>query len=823
MCLSYLLAVAAISLLSSVVVCDNCGYVRGPLAATKDTVVIKLDCRQLTSLSQYVPLQFRDDTTHVAVQLVHCHTVPVGLFTNVTDRLTSVTVDSEDAVQLLDGTFEGLELVSELRLLGFTRLENLSRSLLEPLRSIQTLILDGFGRDNIELSHLGSVIRKLSGTPIRRLILNKIKDSLFDLQPIMQVEDFKISNVSVKELIITDAPFNYVGSIRLAFPDLVCFYAEKGHAQRDETLPSIYDLMLLSNDVKEMVLYRPENLLALGSRNDLLNIPLDEILPAVLKTAHVYPDLAKYIFMKIKKMAETATKRCVFGFPVNLGANLSKLTTNGLALFMKTKKPLCIHEDNNLEYLDFTGSQLPGTIAVINGLKKLQYLILDNTGISRLPKTFLRHYPSLKVLKLSKVDIGNFIENVNENFFGSCPTLEDIYLGNDKLTEIPTTIFSRSVNLQRLDMSKNYLRSFDFDLQNCTRLSILNLSSNSIESVTQQRISELTQLAAGKTEDNNLVVDLSNNRLHCLCNSTHLIKWLQRLPAETNIMFSDFNVHRCLYPNGSTVRISDVIVSELEQQCSVIHTLVNGSDCPCDEKQRRRLQQVWVHLEEFFCRNDAGVLVTMKHWPLPSCFNPYTRASFIAPLVIGGILAIAVCFAVGLLIYYRNTRHVRQVRDCLEMNPVRFVRAALQYAMMHNHEEEHATFRYDMFVFVQDEDRSSIHSHFIEALHGKSRFVTRDDFITGVAVVEALSECIRDCRWIVPVLTRKFLSDPVCIDFINRVQFSRPHALIPIVWEKSLESTDVSIVELLQNGSQLCWPEFEDKGNFWSSLLDKTT
>jgi len=213
----------------------------------------------------------------------------------------------------------------------------------------------------------------------------------------------------------------------------------------------------------------------------------------------------------------------------------------------------------------------------------------------------------------------------------------------------------------------------------------------------------------------------------------------------------------------------------------------------------------------------------MKHWPLPSCFNPYTRASFIAPLVIGGILAIAVCFAVGLLIYYRNTRHVRQVRDCLEMNPVRFVRAALQYAMMHNHEEEHATFRYDMFVFVQDEDRSSIHSHFIEALHGKSRFVTRDDFITGVAVVEALSECIRDCRWIVPVLTRKFLSDPVCIDFINRVQFSRPHALIPIVWEKSLESTDVSIVELLQNGSQLCWPEFEDKGNFWSSLLDKTT
>jgi len=175
------------------------------------------------------------------------------------------------------------------------------------------------------------------------------------------------------------------------------------------------------------------------------------------------------------------------------------------------------------------------------------------------------------------------------------------------------------------------------------------------------------------------------------------------------------------------------------------------------------------------------------------------------------------------LIYYRNTRHVRQVRECLEMNPVRFVRAALQYMMMHNHEEEHATFRYDMFAFVQDEDRSIIHSHFIEALRGKRSFVTGDDFRAGAAVVDALSECIRVCRWIVPVLTSNFLSDPVCIDFINRVQFSRPHALIPIVWEKSLESTDVSIVELLQNGIPLCWPEFENKDDFWSSLVDKTT
>ena len=144
-------------------------------------IVVNLDCNQSTPSSHDAtqPLQLRDDVTHVAIQLLNCYTVPVGLFTNVTDNLTSVTVASEEAVQLVDGTFAGLERVSEFRLLGFTMLKNLSKSILKPLRNIQTLILDGFGSTNIELSDLGSVIRELSGTPIRRLVLTKFKIDYF--------------------------------------------------------------------------------------------------------------------------------------------------------------------------------------------------------------------------------------------------------------------------------------------------------------------------------------------------------------------------------------------------------------------------------------------------------------------------------------------------------------------------------------------------------------------------------------------------------------------------------------------------------------------
>ena len=412
------------------------------------------------------------------------------------------------------------------------------------------------------------------------------------------------------------------------------------------------------------------------------------------------------------------------------------------------------------------------------------------------------------------------------DFFGSCPTLTDIHLDDCNMTNIPTTIFSRSINLQRLDLSKNAFRSFDFDLQNCIWLNILNFSSNSIENIIQERIGHLNQLALQKPTGNNLVVDLSDNALHCLCNSTHLITWLQRSPTDSNVKFPGFDRYTCLYPNGSIVPVSAVIVSELEQQCSVVQTLVNGSGCPCDEKERKRLEQVWLSLDGFFCRNDAGDLVAMKNQHLPSCFNPYTRASFIVPVAVGGILGITVLITAGLLVYYRNSRRVQQVRECLAMNPANFVRTALQYVMTHNRAEEQALFQYDMIIFAQDDDRSRIHTHFMRALQRTRTFITRDDFMPGAAEVDAMVESIRDCRWIVPVLTANFLSDPVCLDFISRVQFSRPHALIPIMWEQPLAVTDVSIEDLLRTVEPLYWPGDlaapEDERSFWSSFVERT-
>lgn len=184
---------------------EKCGPVPGSFALTNDTVVISSDCRR-SDLSPHhaIVSELHKNVTHLAVRLFHCDTVPVGLFTNVTDNLTSVTLASEDTARLLEGTFNGLEHITELRLLGFASLITLSRTVFEPLRNLETLILDRLGQNHIKLSDLGKTIQQLSGSSIRDIVLTDIRSAVKQRgDRILNMNDFAIKNASVKSLIVT--------------------------------------------------------------------------------------------------------------------------------------------------------------------------------------------------------------------------------------------------------------------------------------------------------------------------------------------------------------------------------------------------------------------------------------------------------------------------------------------------------------------------------------------------------------------------------------------------------------------------------------------
>jgi len=342
--------------MSSFVGGETCGYVRAPLAATNDTVVIKVDCSHPTPFPADITSHLGDNVTHLAVRLIHCHTVPVGLFTSVTDILTSVTVASEDAAELLERTFEGLGHVTELRLLGFSSLLNVSRSLFEPLKNIDTLILDRFGRSNVKLSHIGSVIQRLSGTPLKRLVLNDIRNrtkSRYFEDITMQMNDFTLTNASVRKLIISNTPIQYEGSIRRALPHLVCFHGSIRGSQTKKSLPVMWDLTLLSNTLKEFVLRRSNYISPVGR---LLNVAADEVRENVFDAIKLYPELWFYFLNRPR------AKNCTYELKLKFGTNVSRITVNRVAIFVRTiPKPICFEENNQLEYFDLTRTPLQTT------------------------------------------------------------------------------------------------------------------------------------------------------------------------------------------------------------------------------------------------------------------------------------------------------------------------------------------------------------------------------------------------------------------------------------------------------------------------------
>ena len=227
----------------------------------------------------------------------------------------------------------------------------------------------------------------------------------------------------------------------------------------------------------------------------------------------------------------------------------------------------------------------------------MRYLSLEDTRITSLPTNFLQYFPALETLKLSKLDIGKFMESVDRHFFESCPTLTELHLNNSQLRKIPATLFHGLYNLEILHLSNNLLHNLECDLRNCTKLNILNVSNNNIERLSTETTKRLNELALRKHDGKNLLIDLSYNRLHCLCNSTHFVKWLQRSPTESNIKFLDFDRYTCLYANGSVVRVSETSVAELGEHCGVLKSLTNGSACPCDDDKRKRLRRVRASLD----------------------------------------------------------------------------------------------------------------------------------------------------------------------------------------------------------------------------------
>ncbi|XP_072051043.1 podocan-like [Amphiura filiformis] len=86
----------------------------------------------------------------------------------------------------------------------------------------------------------------------------------------------------------------------------------------------------------------------------------------------------------------------------------------------------------------------------INGLGNLTKLFLDGNFIDSLPDGFLGHTPGLKVFSIAR----NNLQNISSRVFRCADSLEELYLSENSLRDLPNGWLTGASNLSILDMTR---------------------------------------------------------------------------------------------------------------------------------------------------------------------------------------------------------------------------------------------------------------------------------------------------------------------------------------------------------------------------------
>ena len=211
--------------------------------------------------------------------------------------------------------------------------------------------------------------------------------------------------------------------------------------------------------------------------------------------------------------------------------------------------------------------------------------------------------------------------------------------------------------------------------------------------------------------------------------------------------------------------------------------------------------------------------------PLPSCPDFFRSVTFIVPVVVGSVVALSL--TVVLIVLYRHRKSERLHR-IVERIIKRFgIRPLVRFIFqqqMAQHREDPSSFEHEVFLYIQEDEPPAVRLWFNMELSPHRRVLSNDDFRPGYKV-ETQLEDMQTCRWLVPVLSRNFVDDGECCDFIARAQYSRPHAIVPVVWT-DFNIDNLTINNLLDTIDPIRWPgdqaSVEDRAAFWNRLLERT-
>ena len=225
-------------------------------------------------------------------------------------------------------------------------------------------------------------------------------------------------------------------------------------------------------------------------------------------------------------------------------------------IFERAPDPFhCYHTISTMEHVDISHCQM--------------YCITNNF--------FTKCQWLLKYINASHNNFGLLQEGCNENpnprdiskLFEPLTMLDSLDLSYNSLSFLYEDFLQTQENLRELRISHNDLTSWRSNMTKWIHLELLDLSYNSLTTLSLETRLTLTQLQENpkKRTKEHISLNLVGNPLTCTCKNIPFLQWL----ARTEVYLEDFKLYQCFFDDRQKINMSIGILnilSHLESECS---------------------------------------------------------------------------------------------------------------------------------------------------------------------------------------------------------------------------------------------------------------
>ncbi|XP_033732952.1 toll-like receptor 4 [Pecten maximus] len=170
--------------------------------------------------------------------------------------------------------------------------------------------------------------------------------------------------------------------------------------------------------------------------------------------------------------------------------------------------------------------------------------------------------PNLHTLFLNGNRLGvTIMQDTHFLTFSNQTKLTYLNLSDNSLTDLPELIFAKQTTLEKLDIHHNFLSAINFRMKSLEKIKEINLSNNTIRSLTRVNMEEIDYLV----KRSNFTIDLTGNPLQCTCDQLEQLRWM----VVTKFVFRNLERYTCKANNGSIVSLGalDDMVGQMGIDC----------------------------------------------------------------------------------------------------------------------------------------------------------------------------------------------------------------------------------------------------------------